>query len=268
MPPKVVMRSLRIDEIAGVAKPAMGGALVSFIKRASTPREEPMADPTKTPEEILKAEKAELEKKLARSTALAALTDADKAYMKGLPEADGEKFLVATPEARAATIKAAGESNPVIFKSADGIEVRKNDSPALVEMAKRLDAQAQQIAKSEALAKEAVYQKRAAEEIPHLAGDVPTRTAMLKAIDGIPDEGLRAKALETLKAQNAEMAKAFETRGTRAGGGAGSPEDKLDVLAKTRATKDGIPYAKAYDLVLQSPEGSALYAEFTKSRQK
>lgn len=340
--PRTIMRSLTIQEIAGVTKPAMGGALAVFMKRApvedfgkcaalttaagegdeththlvrmdsydgplssgmtsyadehahpwvmgengpvigeveghthtiatvgksadGTPSEEPMADQKN--DEILKAENATLLAKVAALTALAAMTDAERSYMKGLPAAEAEKFPTLPAETRASMLKAAADANPVVFKSADGTEFRKSDPPAMIAMAKKLDEQAAQLAKSEALAKQALYEKRATDEIPHLPGDLAVRAEMLKAIDSIPDAETRKKALETLKAQNSEMAKAFETRGTSRGNSTDSPDSKLEALAKKIATEKSVPYAKAYDLALSSPEGAALYAAYAKSRE-
>jgi hypothetical protein len=42
------------------------------------------------------------------------------------------------------------------------------------------------------------------------------------------------------------------------------PQSKLETLAKTRAEKNGEPYAKAYTAVLDTPEGQSLYAELDK----
>lgn len=230
-----------------------------------TSSEEPMAD-QKT-EETLKAENAELLKKLAAATALAALTDAERAYMKGLPEAEGAKFLTSAPESRAAMLKAAGDANPIVFTSASGEVFRKNDDPRTIAMAKRLDEQSAALAKADALAKQALFEKRASEELPHLPGSISVRAEMLKAIDGIPNEEARKGALETLKAQNAEMAKAFATHGTRKGNESDSAEQRLDALAKKIATEKSLPFAKAYDIALSTSEGAALYAEYTKARE-
>ena len=285
MSTKTIMRSLRINEIASCDKPAMKGATVVFIKRTpeeesqksatvgksadGTPREEPMADNDvtviKTENEALKKSLATATANLARVTALASLSDAERAYMKGLGEKDAEGFLLSESSARAAVLKAAGESNPVVFTSAGGETFRKNDDARMIALAKRFDDQSAVLAKADALHRQSIFEKRAVEELPNLPGDVATRATLLKAVDALPDAAQREAVMTTLRAQNTAMAKAFETRGTTAGGAPGSAEERLDVMAKRIEVEQKVSKAKAYDLALSSAEGAALYGEYAKT---
>jgi predicted DNA-binding protein len=106
-------------------------------------------------------------------------------------------------------------------------------------------------------------EKRAA-EFTNVPGSLEVRVAMLKGIESIEDETLRAEALKSLTAQNEQMASAFETIG-KAGGSVlvpGSVDAQLDALAvKYREAHPGASEAIAMDAVLKSAEGSALYTK-------
>jgi hypothetical protein len=108
-------------------------------------------------------------------------------------------------------------------------------------------------------------QKRAETEIGHLPGEAIAKAKVLKAINGMGEED--RKVLDTmLKAGEAAITKGFEKFGVspRTSVGSDDPTAKLDGLAKARATKDGTSFAKAYDEVLKTDEGRALYAESRK----
>lgn len=109
-------------------------------------------------------------------------------------------------------------------------------------------------------------QKRAETEIGHLPGEPIAKAKVLKAIGGMGEED--RKVLDAmLKAGEAAVAKGFTTFGVKPGTPVGSddPTAKLDGLAKARAAKDGTTYAKAYDEVLKTDEGRALYDQSRKS---
>lgn len=167
----------------------------------------------------------------------AALTDAEREIYKSLEGDAKHDFLFATAEERQTEVAKRQESNPVVYKAANGTEFRKNDDPRLVAMAKERDQERADFLKMQAEREQERFEKRATEELPNLPGDVKTRAAVLKAIEGIEDETVRAEALKSIKAHNAKMAGAFKEVG--AGGlkkGAGETEgaayDELERLAK------------------------------------
>ena len=90
-----------------------------------------------------------------------------------------------------------------------------------------------------------------------------TRAAMLKAVEEIPDEKIRKAAMETLTAQNAQMAKAFETEGTGIAPTPDSPEGKLDKLTDERLKKSEGKETReqAYAKVMETPQGKELYSQ-------
>lgn len=122
-----------------------------------------------------------------------------------------------------------------------------------------MKAQQAEIQKARDEAELATLTKRAGDELGHLPGEPIAKAKVLKAIGGMGEED--RKALDTmLKAGEAAVAKGFSTFGIKPGvTNSDDPVAKLDGLAKARATKDSIPYAKAYDEVLKTDEGRALY---------
>jgi hypothetical protein len=245
---------------------------IATIGKVADPSEEPDMADNKTPE-VVKTEAdarvAELEAQLAKANKIAGLTGDIRAYFDGLDETAKSAFLEKSAEDQAAAVKAAKsqveDEDPVVYKSADGQEFRKSDDPRIVALAKRADEQAKRADKAEAAQRDGELEKRAA-ALTHIPGDLDVRKSMLNAIDGIPDEAQRTRALEALKAQDAALGVAFKNAGVRSGATAdvaGSPEAELDTLAKAYANENKVTVEQAYDKVLQTPRGAELYAQTT-----
>lgn len=107
----------------------------------------------------------------------------------------------------------------------------------------------------------AILTKCASDELGQLPGEAIAKAKVLKAIAKMSDED-KAVLDTMLKAGQAAIAKGFTKFGVVSGGAnADNPAGKLDALAKAKAEKDSISFAKAYDAVLKTEEGSRLYAE-------
>ena len=231
-------------------------------------------------EKALEAQNQELQRKLARAEAVAALPVAEREHFEKLDASGQDAFMKLDASGRASAVAAAAEANAVVYTASDGTVFRKSDDPRLVAMAKRVDDEARKTASAEARAKDAEYSKRAVEELAHIPGTVAVRAAMLKAVDAIPDEAERKAALEALHAQNAEIGKAFDSLGVTgvtarsadpgtAGASGSEAERKLDEMAKQlQAAKPGLSFEKAYQQVLESPEGSKLYTKVFESQPR
>lgn len=199
---------------------------------------------------------------LAKASKLAAMNDAQKAHYNSLSDADKEIFIAKSADEQTAIIKNLEGANPVVYKAADGSEFRKNDDPRLVTMAKNADENAK-VAKAatEALAK-ADLEKRAVEFYKNSPGTPEQKGAMLKALESIENEEVRKSALESAKAGDNALAAAFVRKGHKDGTlGDASASDELDKLAKKHDETHKVGYAKAYDAVIQTPEGSKLYEQ-------
>lgn len=107
----------------------------------------------------------------------------------------------------------------------------------------------------------AILTKRAGDELGQLPGEAIAKAKVLKAINGMSAED-KAVLDTMLKAGQAAIAKGFQKFGVVSGGAnADNPTAKLDTLAKAKAEKDSISFAKAYTAVLDTEEGKRLYAE-------
>lgn len=212
---------------------------------------------------------ADLEKRLERATAMAALTDVEKAHMGTLDEAGQEEFLKADKEARKADLDRAEElakaEDPVVYTAADGSEFRKSDDPRLVRMARERDED-RAIAKAAREEQETLqFEKAASTDFASLPGETRTKVELLRAVSRIEDGEVRKSVVDLLKANNSEMAKALERIGTT-GEARSAPAEKLDALATEKAKKEGISFEKAYGQVMETDEGRKLYAEYEADR--
>lgn len=208
---------------------------------------------------------AELEAQLKRTTSIAALNDAHKTHFTGLEGDAADEFLAKSADERQTVIdgleKASKEDDPVVYTTADGIELRKSTGEAFIAIAKSNDALRKDNEELREGREQDALEKRADVELSHLPGTVQDRAAMLKAIDGIEDEDKRKAAHSALKAQNESMAKAFETAGVNDAPAPGSPDEELDRLAKAHSDKEGVTVEAAYAVVLETQVGKDLYAK-------
>ncbi len=260
---------------------AMAGAIMGAVQKE---------DQDMTPEEKAKLEK--LEKANERQGKIIALKAEHRAYFdelstdelkdKWLAKSDTERDNAIAEAAKRAEEEEARKraADPVVYTTKDGIEIRKSDGPGTLALAKAHDAKADElkeakgtIAKMEAERTDSTFEKRAAEELPHLPGSLKARAALLKSAESIEDEAERTEAVAALKAQNDRLGPIFKARGVSGtgeviditGGGADDPQTKLDELAKKhQEAHPGMTIEAANAAVLETPEGSALYSQIEK----
>ena len=134
---------------------------------------------------------------------------------------DRKTFLAGKKEKRASILAkiaaAESEANPVLYKAADGVEYRKDQS-ALAALAKRADDQAEDLAKMRTETADLLIEKRVGDEL----GGLPNAIAaghLLKAADAIEDEAVRGDAQKLLKSASEAIAMLGEGNGH--GGGEG-----------------------------------------------
>lgn len=207
--------------------------------------------------------------------ALLLLSPDAHAHVAKLGETERDAFLAKSkPEQEAIVQDAIAKSrdlNPVAFTAADGTVYRKNDDPRLIAMAKQADANADAFRKAQRVAEDSEFAKRAASDLGNLAGTEVVKIAILRAIEkgeGIADATVRADALTFLKSADGAV-KLSKSFGHRGGGDPArqsegdTPVAKLEALTKSRMEKTQEPYVKAYNAVLETAEGRALYAQTT-----
>jgi hypothetical protein len=248
------------DGVIAKLSDAWEGDLPEVLKTQESPTMTKKAGTEPTIED-LQAEVAKRNSELEVAKAYGALNDAEKAHYNSL-DADGQKAFIAKSEVeRGEILKNLADENPVIFKSADGEEFRKNDDPRLVKMAKQADEDRKEAKREREERQNLQFAKRASDDLGHLPGEEATKIAVLKAVDSIKDEDVRKHAMEMLKASDAGISKAMTRAGSSAGGDNNASE-KLDTLAKRhQEDHEGFTFEQSYDEVLKTDEGQRLYNE-------
>ena len=197
---------------------------------------------------------------LAKASKFGSLNDIEKSFYATLDEDNQALFLEKSGSERQEEITASTASDPVIYKSLDGSEFRKSDNPQLIISAKRADALEKRLNSALEKTENQEFSKRAENELCHLPGTLEEKIATLKAIEAIPNENLRKKSLDMIKANNSNMSKAFENHGiTKAE--ITNANSQLDNLAKKYAEDNGVTFAKAYSSVVNTLEGQKLYEQ-------
>lgn len=224
-----------------------------------TPEEKAAADKLEKANKELIAKNERLEK-------VAKLSGGVKAHFDKLSDEDEiVAFLALSDDEQKAEVdkieKAKTDADPVVYKTTAGVELRKSDGLALIEMAKQNDLQAKENADLKKKLEDQDLRKRAGTELEFMPGTIETRMSMLKSIDGIEDEKERKLAHESLKAQNESMSVAFKERGTGDAPPAdGSAQASLDALAKKAQEADPkLTIEQAHAKVLDTSEGAKLY---------
>ena len=195
---------------------------------------------------------------------VAAMSGDHKAFYDKLEKDAKEAFLEKSDAERAADIRKATEDDPVIYTATDGSEYRKSDDARLVKMAMDRDEDRK---KADELAKQladADLTKRAEQELSHLSGDLDVRKALMKQIDGIEDEALRKKALDSLRSKAPDMSYATKNLGVAAEPSKDDPQAQLEKMAADIAAKENIPQAQAFMKALETEAGQALYEKRAK----
>ena len=217
-------------------------------------------------------EKKSLEKQLEEAqdglkvaNAIVSLKLAERTHFDKLDEDGKKKFLVKSGDDRKAEIaaaeKAATDSDPVVYTTMDGVELRKSGGEVVLALAKSNDTIRKENKELRDKTAQDDLEKRAEKELQYMPGDLATRAAMLKAIDGIEDKAQREAAHNSLKAQNTAMSSAFETQGHGGHSDPGSPQSELDTLSKSYAKEHKVSEAVAFTKVLETEQGKELYGK-------
>ncbi len=123
----------------------------------------------------------------------------------------------------------------------------------LASMAKTGEDLRKRLDRSDAAKVQDDLEKRAETDLAHLPGSTSDRAALLKAIDGIEDEGQRNSALAALKVPEGRISTAPP---------AGSPDAELAGLAKAYQSENpGVTIEAATAAILRTETGAMLYAK-------
>lgn len=212
-------------------------------------KEGDMPDPKQTMEA--------LEKKLARAMKLAELTDIQKSHILTLSKDGQTAFLEKDDAGRTAEVDAEitkkAAADPLMYTCDDGTKIHKSDGPLLAKMAKDRDDDRKELAKARAMNADASFSKQAGEHLDALPGTLEVRTALVKAVEGITDEGMRSLVAQSILAGNSAMKAAFDSLGSGGGGSVlKDAEAELERLATAHMVEKGVDYYTAYAVVSEA----------------
>ncbi len=194
--------------------------------------------------------------KLQEEIAILKLTPAESDHVKGMTDAEKKKFLALSAEDRKADMAKRDDSDPVVYKMADGTEVRKSAGAFAVTMAKNFDAQAATI--------KSLTEQTTTDSIAKRAGEfkhLPHPESIVKAHDALP-EADRAGYLESMRAANKAAAGMFKRIGSEGGDeGGDSPQARMDAVVKRIVETDKIDVPSATIKAQTDPEFRKAYAE-------
>jgi hypothetical protein len=168
------------------------------------------------------------------------------------------------------------EDPNVVYTAKDGTVFTKSDDPRLVAAIVEKDSKDAEIAALKLEKSDNEFEKRAETELANLPGTVAQRAALLKSVESIENPEHREAALKALKVGNSASEDVTKSLGTTEGSktpAAPAPqgaqiqksasEIQLDDLAKAEAIRLDLDpvkdFAKAYNIVVNSPEGKELY---------
>jgi len=186
--------------------------------------------------ESLKAANKSLTEQLAKAQRFGLLTDAQKAYLKSLPESDHDGFLAKSNVDREREIKAAVDADPIRYTAKSG-KVYRESQAELADMAKKLDESETEKAAATEKAADAGFAKTASEKMARFGKTAALHAKMLKAMSkGMTAEEF-AEAVEMLDGVNTALEGNFEETGADNGGSVdvadgGSGADPADAQPK------------------------------------
>lgn len=270
--------SIEIGESEGhthtVDSAVLNGAVAVAALGKHLKEDRDVSKPTTKTDESASARIESLEKNLALATALLGMPASHRKHLISL---DGEpvaqsNFLQKNEQERQAEIDRIetekNASDPIVYTTKAGVEVRKSDGATVLALAKQADAASDENAVLKAESAElrkvnarARLEKRATEDLGHLPGTIDERVAVVEALEKIEDETVREAAFKAVKAGDAAMLAAFQTGGSSTPAPEGTPQGDLDSLAKKyQEANPGTSIEKATSEVLKTPEGKAAYA--------
>lgn len=209
---------------------------------------------------------SDLEKQVARLSKIAKLSGAHKAYLDTLAAEDAEAFLAKSNTERDALVadvaKRNDEANKVVYTSkSTGDVYRAKDDTRLVDMAKRMDEQAEEIEKS-------AIRKSAIEHLGGLAGSNDVHDLIVRSTlkSGEKSE-LIEQALTAMKGWKSLAASASVAKGFNPGSDPQlpAPQSEWDAeIVKTMA-EHKVDRFKATEMLMATAKGREIYAAVSKA---
>jgi hypothetical protein len=218
-----------------------------------------------------------LQKNADRLNSIVGLSTAHRAHFDSLEKVESqdeflaksatERDVIVTESAKAAE-KASETNSQEVYTARDGRVFTKSDDPMIVAAIIHADSLEKKVDALEKRDSDREIAKRAETELGNLPGTIETRTALLKSVESITDEGERKAALKALTAANEAASINTEALGTLNGANVpdvGSPQAELDKLAKTEQAANGGTFEAAFTKACDTPEGRVLYNKHRES---
>lgn len=197
---------------------------------------------------------------LQKQVAVLSMTGDIRKHYDALSADKQDAFLAKSAEDQAAEVEAANATDPVIYKTAAGIEIRKSDGTAAAMLAKQVDEQAAQITVLKADRQGDALEARATSEFGNVAK--ATAVAMLKSAQAVGEATDAGKdILKSLAAMNKGQSGIYTRIGTEEAPGGDITKSRTDFNSKCNeiAKRDGIGPADAMSKA--SVEFPELFAE-------
>lgn len=204
---------------------------------------------------------ASLKAQLLKSQKLVELSDAEKSHLNSLPDYARDSWLNKSAIERSKDVE-------VVYKTHDGIELRRSHGEVAIEMAKRADKAIAEQKEAAAGSVASDIAKRAPVLLKSYPGEENAKALVLKAIESISDAKAKEAGLAMIAAGEAALAKGFTTTGTDAPGGNPSdpqgPQAQFDTLVAKRMNEAKEDLGKATLHVMRN-EGRELYKALSKN---
>ncbi len=260
--------NMRLDEVSLVDAGCNPGAHVLLLKRLGASANSPAgAAPAgqsgnnrSEENEMNDAETKALQAQLAKALSLSSMSDADKAFMKSLPEAKRDEFVALAEDKRADFIKANTpdpSANETIV--VDGVTFRKSEVGAgvfalLKSTNARIAALTTLVETTVSSMSDATFAKKAEEQYPYLPGTPAEKGALLKSIHAMP-KAEQDRMLAVFKTANDAVQLTTVTLGdhgldTQGNPDAGTAAGEVEGLVQKSMKDHNTTYDVAYTAVI------------------
>lgn len=199
---------------------------------------------------------------LQREVAVLKMAPAVRTHYDAMDDVAKTAFLAKSATDQQAEVDAANATDPVLYKSADGTEIRKSDGALAVTMAKRMDEQSAEIAKLRSGSEGDRVEKRAVAEFPNVAKSVAVDMLKAAATAGEATDAGKA-VLKSLATMNKASSTLFKSLGTteapEVGGGIEKARTDFNGVVSKIMARDSVGMADAMSKARS--EEPALFAE-------
>lgn len=188
---------------------------------------------------------------------LLAMSTGHREYMENLDQAQKLEFAaMSNLEREALVIK---NHDPVVYTTIDGEEIKASHGRVALEKVIELDVMKSRNKELEKLAHKNSLIIKADQELPNLPGTNDVKAELLGLIENMEDGEAKNKIMNSLKANNANMASAFETKGTSTQSEANSDNETFENMVEDYMNKHSCSVHVARSKVATTSHGAGLY---------